>query len=147
MRTMRESVDSAPTAVVSTSSRPSAFTAPPVTLSPACLATGRLSPVISDSSTWLDPMVMTPSTGIRSPGRITTVSPTFTCASGTSMSPWGIRTRATSGLRALRAAMAAVVCRLARDSSHLPNSTSVTITAEASKYRCGVPCPACLNSR
>jgi hypothetical protein len=36
--------------------------------------------------------------------------------------------------------MAAVVWRLARASSHLPSSTSVTTTAEASKYRCGV-CP------
>ncbi|MCY1551977.1 hypothetical protein D9M68_883450 [compost metagenome] len=87
MRTMRESVDSAPTAVVSTNSRPSALTAPPVTLSPACLTTGRLSPVINDSSTWLDPVVTTPSTGMRSPGRITTVSPTFTWAMATSTSP------------------------------------------------------------
>ncbi|MNV28552.1 hypothetical protein D3C71_1197450 [compost metagenome] len=38
--------------------------------------------------------------------------------------------------------MAAVVWRLARPSSHLPSSTSVTTTAEASKYRCGA-CPAC----
>ena len=36
--------------------------------------------------------------------------------------------------------MAAVVWRLARASSHLPSSTSVTTTADASKYRCGT-CP------
>ena len=76
---MRESVDSAPTAVVSTRSSTRALTAPPVTLSPACLATGRLSPVISDSSTRLEPMVTTPSTGIRSSGRTTTMPPIFTC--------------------------------------------------------------------
>ena len=34
--------------------------------------------------------------------------------------------------------MAAVVWCLARVSSHLPSSTSVTTTADASKYRCGV---------
>ena len=36
--------------------------------------------------------------------------------------------------------MAAVVWCLARASSHLPSSTSVMTTADASKYRCGV-CP------
>ena len=147
MRTMRERVDSAPMAVVCTSSRPSALTAPPVTASPGCLATGRLSPVIRDSSTSLAPSVTVPSTGMRSPGRTTTRSPTLTWASGRSTSPDAVRTRATSGRRALSAWMAAVVCRLARASSHLPSSTRVMMTAEASKYRCGVPCAACLNSR
>ena len=34
--------------------------------------------------------------------------------------------------------MAEVVWRLARASSHLPSSTSVITTAEASKYKCGM---------
>ena len=62
------------------------MTAPPVTLSPACLATGRLSPVISDSSTWLSPSTISPSTGTRSPGRTTTRSPTRMASIGTSLS-------------------------------------------------------------
>ena len=50
-RTMRASTDSAPIAVVRTCSRPSPLTAPPVTWSPGILATGKLSPLIKDSST------------------------------------------------------------------------------------------------
>ncbi len=50
-RMMRASVLSAPTAVTRTSSSPSPLMAPPVTRSPACRATGRLSPVINASST------------------------------------------------------------------------------------------------
>ena len=132
-RMMRDSVLSAPTAVVSTSSRPSALIAPPVTLSPACRATGRLSPVIIDSSTWLAPSCTTPSTGMRSPGRTTTRSPTFTCALGTSTSAPSRRTRAVSGRNTCKARIAAAVCRLARASSHLPSNTKVMTTAEASK--------------
>ena len=50
-RTMRDNVLSLPTLPVFTSSKPSPLTAPPVTCSPTRLATGKLSPVISDSST------------------------------------------------------------------------------------------------
>ncbi len=79
MRMMRASVVSVPTASVSMASAPSALIEPPVTLSPRALATGRLSPVISDSSTWLRPSTTSPSTGRRSPGRTSTRSPTTTC--------------------------------------------------------------------
>ena len=41
---------------------------------------------------------------------------------------------------ASKIALAALVCFLARASSHLPNSTSVITTAALSKYRCGSPC-------
>ena len=44
-------VVSVPNAVVSTSNKPSTLTEPPVTVSPTFLTTGRLSPVINDSST------------------------------------------------------------------------------------------------
>src|SRR5574337_85662 len=50
-------------------------------------------------------------------------------------------------LSALSARIASAVCRLARPSSHLPSSTSVMTVAEASKYRCGMPCPGCASSR
>jgi hypothetical protein len=79
--------------------------------------------------------ITTPSTAMRSPARTTTRSPTTTCASGTSTSPAALRTRAVSGRKALKARMAAVVCRRARASSHLPSSTRVMTTAELSKYR------------
>ena len=48
---MRANVVSAPIAKVSTINKPSAFTEPPVTRAPTAFDTGRLSPVISDSST------------------------------------------------------------------------------------------------
>ncbi len=134
-RMIRASVDSAPTAVVFTSSRPSAFTEPPVIMSPSCFATGRLSPVIRDWSMWLAPSTTIPSTGTRSPGRTTTRSSRATLPMGTSMSWPPRRTRAVSGRSALSARMASVVWRLARVSSHLPSNTRVMTTAEASKYR------------
>ena len=141
-RTMRASVLSAPSAVARTTSSPSAFTEPPVTRSPGWRATGRLSPVIMDSSTWLAPSSTTPSAGTRSPGRTTTSSPRTSCDTGSSTSRPSRRTRATWGRRACSARIASPVCRLARPSSHLPSSTRVITTAEASKYRCGIPWPA-----
>ena len=138
-RMMRASVDSAPTARVSTSSRPSALIAPPVTRSPAPLATGRLSPVMSDSSTWLRPSRISPSTGTRSPGRTTTRSPTATDAIGSSTSLPSRRTSARSGRSALSARIASVVWRLARASSHLPSSMKVISAAAVSKYSSCAP--------
>ncbi len=139
-RTMRASWDSAPTAVVRTTTRPSTLSAPPVTRSPASRATGRLSPVSSDSSAWVRPSTIVPSAGKRSPGRTTVSSPTRSCASGTSSSTPSRRTRAVSGRRARSESSAASVCRRARASSHLPSITSVMTTAALSKYRCGWPC-------
>lgn len=138
-RMMRESMVSAPMAVVRTSSTPSAAMAPAVTWSPARLGTGRLSPVSIDWSTWLAPSTTVPSTGMRSPARTETASPTRTRAMGTSRSvPSAPRTRAVSGRNACNARMAWAVCRLARASSHLPSRTSVMTTAALSKYRCGI---------
>ena len=111
---------------------------PPVSRPPSSRATGNGSPVSIDSSTCVCPSVTTPSAGMRSPGRTTSRSPTITSATGTSTSPVFDSRCTTSGRRACSARMAAVVCRLARASSHLPSSTSVTTTADASKYRCGM---------
>ena len=147
MRMMRASVVSAPMAVVRTVSRPSPLMAPPVTASPSPFATGRLSPVTSDSSTWLRPSTMWPSTAMRSPGRTRTRSATASCSTGSSVSTPCRSTRAVVGRSAFSARRASAVWRLARVSSHLPSSTSVMTAAEASKYRCGMPWPACANSR
>ena len=141
IRMMRASVVSAPTASVVTSSAPSRLIEPPVTPSPMRRVAGRLSPVTSDSSTWLRPSTMVPSTGMRSPGRSTTRSPTRTCSTAISVSMPSRRTRAVVGRSAFSAVIASAVCRVARASSHLPSSTSVMTTAEASKYRCGTAPP------
>ncbi|VWC25877.1 hypothetical protein BST28156_06135 [Burkholderia stagnalis] len=142
-RMMRASVVSAPIAVVSTTSAPSPLIEPAVTGSPPSFATGRLSPVISDSSTCERPETTRPSTGTRSPGRMPTRVPTRTCASGTSRSTPCSTTRARSGRSAFSARIASVVWRFARASSHLPKRTSVMMTADASKYRW----PGCAGSR
>ncbi|MCY1231008.1 hypothetical protein D9M72_434440 [compost metagenome] len=138
MRMMRASTVSAPTATVRATSSPSKLIAPPVSRSPGFLGTGTLSPVSIDSSAWLLPSITSASTGMRSPGRTTTSSPTRTDASGTLASWPPRRTRAVSGRSAASARMASAVWRLARVSSHLPSRTSVITTAALSKYRCGM---------
>ncbi len=128
------STDSLPTAVTRITTRPSPLMVPPVSLSPSAFATGSGSPVSMDSSTCVWPCATTPSAGTRSPGRTTSRSPASTSATGMSdSSPLAESTWANSGRSACSARIAAVVCRLARASSHLPSSTSVTTTADASK--------------
>ncbi len=141
-RMIRASTVSPPSAVVRTTSRPSPLIAPPVTLSPGALATGRLSPLISASSAWLRPSLTSPSTGKRSPGRTTTRSPRRRAARATCSSRPSTRRVACSGRSASSARMAALVWRLARLSRYLPSSTRAMTTAEASKYRCGAWWPA-----
>jgi hypothetical protein len=71
---------------------------------------------------------------MRSPGKTTTRSLTSNSATGTSVcSPERKITCASAGRKACKARMAAVVCRFARVSSHLPNITNEITTAEASK--------------
>ncbi len=137
-RMIRASTVSAPRARVRTSSRPSPLMAPPVTLSPGCLGTGRLSPLISASSAWLWPSMTSPSTGKRSPGLTSTRSPRRKALIATSCSRPSMTWIARSGRRASRARMALAVWRLARLSRYLPSSTRAITTAEASKYRCGM---------
>ena len=110
-----------------------------MTASPARFSTGIGSPVIIDSSTELPPSVSRPSTGIFSPGRTRRTSPCRTSSSGTSRS-WPARTtRATGGASESSSRMAAPVRCLARSSSTCPSSTSVMITAAASKYTGTLP--------
>ena len=147
-RMMRESTVSTPTARTCITTRPSPLMEPPVSRAAESVtapgagfcaglfSTGSGSPVSMDSSTWVRPSSSSPSTGNRSPGLTTNRSPTSTSATGTSTSPSSPIRCATSGRKACRARMAAVVWRLARASSHLPSITSVITKAEPSKYRC-----------
>ncbi|CFE47818.1 Uncharacterised protein [Mycobacterium tuberculosis] len=77
-RTICASAVSAPTAVARTVNSPSRLTVAPATRSPAVFSTGTDSPVSIDSSTAARPSVTSPSTGIFSPGRTRTRSPTWT---------------------------------------------------------------------
>ncbi len=142
-RMIRASTVSAPSAWVLTSNRPSPLMAPPVTLSPGCFGTGRLSPLIRASSAWLWPSTTSPSTGKRSPGLTSTRSSRRKALMATSCSRPSITWIARSGRKASRARMALAVWRLARLSRYLPSSTRAITTAEASKYRWGIwPWPA-----
>ncbi len=84
------------------------------------------------SSTALLPWMMVPSTGIRSPGRTTTVSPLWTSATGTSTSVPFRSTRAVAGWSEMRPRSAEAVLRLARDSRALPTRMSAMMMITAS---------------
>ena len=133
-RTICASSVSLPTRCACMITLPVPFTVPPVTRLSVVFSTGIGSPVTIDSSTLVLPSSTTPSTGMRSPGRTRSRSPTWTCASGTSVSaPDASTRRAVEGARPSRPLIAALVRLRARSSSTWPRSTSVTITAAGSK--------------
>ena len=72
------------------------------------------------SSTALSPLRTSPSTGTRSPGRTTTISPLSTVSTGTSASSSKRTTRAVFGWRCTSDRSADAVLRLARASKALP---------------------------
>ena len=65
---------------------PSILMLPAITAEPRPFSTGRLSPVITASSAWDSPSMMTPSTAMRSPGRTRTSMPATTSRTGRSIS-------------------------------------------------------------
>ena len=138
--TICASAVSAPTRVALNVNEPVLLTVPPMTSSPASLSTGIGSPVSIDSSTAEAPVVSTPSTGTRSPGRTRTRSPTSTSPTGRSVSMPSRITRAVRGCRPIRRRMASPVWPLARASSMRPSRMRVMISAAESKY-IGSPSP------
>ena len=70
---------------------PERFIVPLVTLSPTVLSAGRLSPVRAAVLTEVEPSIISPSSGIFSPGLITIVSPSST-SSGDTVSSFPSRT-------------------------------------------------------
>ncbi|MCY1296189.1 hypothetical protein D9M70_455640 [compost metagenome] len=73
-----------------------------------------------------------PSTGTRSPGRTSTVSPAVTSESGTSIVSPLRTTRAVLACRPIRCLIASDVRPLARASRKRPSRIRVTMTAAAS---------------
>ena len=113
---------------------PVSLIVPPMTRSPAVFWTGIGSPVIMDSLTELWPSTTTPSTGIFSPGRIRSLSPTCTWSRDTSSSePFGNSRRAVLGASPRRDLIAAPVRLRARSSRTWPSRTNAVMTAAASK--------------
>ena len=94
---MREKVVSLPTRSVVMSSAPESTSVPANTAAPTSLSLGMLSPVMEASFTDAWPLTTRPSTGIFSPGRTRTTSPTFNSLSGTVRSQSDPRTSATCG--------------------------------------------------
>ena len=97
---------------------PVVFSVPAMTFAPTSLVTGMDSPVTIDSSTAERPSINSPSTGIFSPGRTRSRSPTAITSSGTSSSLSSPFTRrAVLGARSSKARIAPDVCSRARSSS------------------------------
>jgi hypothetical protein len=131
-RTICWSAESAPTLVATSRSAPVVFIVAPKTLSPAAFSTGTLSPVSIDSSTADWPLSTFPSTGIFSPGRTSTRSPTTTDSIGTSCSVPSRMTRAVLACIPMSRLMAALVRPVARASKYLPSRIRTMMTAAAS---------------
>jgi hypothetical protein len=131
---MWASTVSLPVRVARNSKLPVRTMVAPTTSSPGPLSTGRLSPVIIDSSMAEAPVSISPSTGIFSPGLTRTVSPGATSSTGTSTSEPSRTTVAVRGARSARRLIAWEARPLARSSRKRPRSMSVIIMALVSKY-------------
>ncbi len=137
-RTMPASTVSFPTRVTRTTRAPWRFTVPPITAAPGVLATGRASPVTSDSSTSEAPSSTSPSRGIRSPGTISIrspgpISPTGTARRTSAPSGPRSRRRASRGASAARRDTASDALPFAVASTYRPMRTRVGMAAAVSK--------------
>ncbi|MCY1298178.1 hypothetical protein D9M70_476510 [compost metagenome] len=128
-----ESAVSLPTCVARKRNMPLRLIVAPITFEPSDFSTGMDSPVSMDSSTDDCPSTTSPSVGIRSPGRTTTVSPTMIDSAGISVSTPSRRTWATAGLRSSSRRTAADDRFLMISSMYLPSRTNAMMTAETSK--------------
>ena len=123
---------SEPTLVARTRSVPVVLIDAPITVSPAALDTGRLSPVTIDSSTSEAPSSTVPSTAILAPGRISSRSPATTSAVGTSTGSPPRITTAIGGANSSRVRIASLAPPRARISNQCPSSTKAVSTDAAS---------------
>ena len=157
----RARVESLARRVTLTSSAPSPLTVPAKTLSPGALSMGMDSPVTGAWSTPEFPLKMTPSIGMRTPGRTMTRSSSWSDSTGSSCSFPSRRTRAVLGARSARAptarrarssARSSSACpRLNRNSSKAPSANSpriaapiaaITISRSVSNWRSRKACQA-----
>ena len=132
--TIRASIVSRPILSARMTNEPVWFIVPPMTPSPAVFVIGIDSPVTSDSSSEERPSSTMPSTGTFSPGRTRSRSPIWTWSRVISSSvPSALIRCAVFGVRSSSARIAPEVRSRARSSSTCPSSTSVVMTAAASK--------------
>ena len=123
---------SSPTRVARISKEPKRFTVPELTSSPADLSTGRLSPVMTLWSTEVSPEMTTPSTGIDSPGRTRSMSPSRTSPAAIISSPEGVTRRAETGVSRTSRSMPARALATVISSSSAP-SCIINATSPAAK--------------
>ena len=128
-----ESVVSSPTLVARHFIKPDWFTVAALTASFGCLSTGMLSPVSADSLTAVVPSIISPSTGIFSPGLTTKISPFFTASTEISCSTPSLTTVAVFGASCIRLFKASVVLPFECASSIFPTVISAKIMAADSK--------------
>ncbi|GIU99604.1 MAG: hypothetical protein KatS3mg014_1220 [Actinomycetota bacterium] len=131
--TICASAVSDPTFVARARREPSRLIVAPIRGSPGRLVTGRLSPVIIDSSTLEVPSSTTASTGTLLPGRTSSRSPTRTSAVGISTGTPSRSTTATGGASSSSARTASEAPARARSSIQCPNSTKAASRLTASK--------------
>ena len=141
--TIRASVVPSPTAVARITSDASVRSAPATTRSPSPRSTGADSPVRSDSSIAARPLMITPSTGTRPPGRTSRRSPAITLVRGTLLPAGSLAlasSSALSGRSARRLRTALVEASFACASSQRPSATNPRMSAAASQVACaGTP--------
>ena len=128
-----ERVVSSPTLVALHLRYPDVLSVAADIVSPMVLSTGILSPVSADSLTALLPSMISPSTGIFSPGLTTNISPFDTCSTGTCFSSPSIIIVAVVAASFIRLLSASVVFPFECASSILPMVISVRIIAADSK--------------
>ena len=129
MRRMRLAVESSNALVTRSVSFALPFTPPESTLSPGVASTGTLSPVSAALSMYELPSVITPSSGMRSYGLTTTVSPTATEAGETICSAPSRSTRAVSGRISVSAVMLRRERRSAISSARSPRLNRIATAA------------------
>ena len=123
---------SSPTLVARMSKAPNWFTVPLATSSPSDLSTGSDSPVITAWSTEVCPPVITPSTGMVSPGSTRSISPTCTACASIVSSPRGVMRRAVRGVRRTSFSIPARAFATVSSSSR-PPSCMIKATSPAAK--------------
>ena len=132
------SVVSSPTLVTLNLKVLGPLTVEPITASPILLFTGRLSPVIIASLIDASPSMITPSEASLSPGLTKTTSSISSSSMLMVFSSPSLITVTSSTFRLCNLSTASLVLAFAFASISLPNKTKVIITADDSKYRCGL---------
>ena len=120
-RIMRWMELSSPTLVAFISKEPNWLTVPLDTGSPGCLSTGRDSPVMTAWLIDVSPETIFPSTGMVSPGRTRSRSPTQTCSAGIISSWPPASLRAVWGVRWTSFSMPARAFATVRSSKRAPS--------------------------